>query len=111
MLASSVALQRDSVELIIPHENQGDLLAGPVAHAQTDQVFILFDDGVVRGTLEWRENVRLSDFVTRQDGFILLRDCTIELGHVLTDEYAVKEASAVLMNVNHIVGISETTPR
>jgi hypothetical protein len=105
-----LALQRDSVELVVPQNEPEDLLAGPVHQSQSQRVFILFGNGVIRGTLEWRENVRLSDFVTRQDGFILLRDCQVEMGNLIAGNQQVEKAPAVFVNVNHIVGISETPP-
>jgi hypothetical protein len=105
-----LALQRDAIELIVPTNEPDGLLAATMPKSQTDEVFVLFDQGVLQGSLRWLENVRLSDFVKRQDGFILLRDCTIRLGHVLEGDFRVEEAPAALVNVNHIVGISETPP-
>ena len=102
------ALQRDSIELVVPIEDK--LLQRDLKDSRQETVHVMFDDGVIRGDLAWRQNIRLSDFVTRQSGFILLTNCEIQFGHVLHGEKSVRHADAVVMNVRHVVGISEEAP-
>ena len=105
-----LALQRDSVVFWVPKGEPDDRLHQPIKPAQRGRVYVLFRGGAIAGDLVWREGVRLSDFVTRQNGYIVLRDCTIALGHVRTEAPDVRKTRAVVMNVNHIVGISDDDP-
>ncbi len=101
-----LALQRDSVVFWVPKAEADEMLQAPISPSQQDRVHVLFRGGVITGDLEWREGLRLSDFVTKQTGYLLLRDCKITMGHT-----APREARAVIMNVNQIVGISTEDPR
>jgi len=104
-----LALQRDAIEIIVPSE-EPELLAAPMSDTKRDTVFVLFGGGVIRGDIEYRQNIRLSDFVKKQDGFILLRNCELQLGHLYAEHKEVKPAEAIIVNVNHIVGISVSEP-
>lgn len=104
-----LALQRDAIELIVPRDDTS-LLSAPQTDTKQETVFVLFDGGVIRGDIEYRQNIRLSDFVKKQNGFILLRSCELHLGHVYAPEKQVKSADAVILNVNRIVGISVSEP-
>lgn len=105
-----LALGRDSLIFLVPRDEQGTLLTAPVHPQQTDRVFVLFEGGILSGNMEWREGVRLSDFVKRQDGFIALRDCQIVMGQLLAEAKQMRAVAEVVVHVNHIVGISEQAP-
>lgn len=103
-----LALQRNAILYWVPKGEPDDMLQRPIQPAQRERVFVLFDGGAVLGDLEWREHVPLSNFVTKQDGYMLLRDCEVMVGHADRDK--ARRAAAVILNVNHVVGISTQNP-
>lgn len=100
------ALQRDAVIFWVPKGEPDEMLQHPITPPQQDRVHVLFPGGLMSGDLVWRKDVRLSDYVTKQDGYILLRDATIKMNNLGAD----RQVPAVVLNVNHIVGISTASP-
>lgn len=105
-----LALQRDAVVFWVPKGEADDMLHRAPSPATRVRVFVLIDGGVVSGDLELREGVALSTFVTKQTGYILLRNCeiTMDTAHLKADQ--THRAAAVILNINHIVGISTEAP-
>lgn len=107
--AEYFALQRDALVLVVPDEDDGRLEAER-RNTRTERVFVLLDSGIVEGDLEIQENIPLSHYVTRQDGLLLLRNCTLHLGALFDEQKAVRQFPVVIANVNRIVGISTSEP-
>lgn len=68
------ALQRRSTVLVVPPEGEKGLRVDR-EETRPIRVYCLFDGGFVEGRLRLRKGVRVSDYLPREDGFVLLQDC------------------------------------
>lgn len=103
------ALQRRSTVLVVPPPDETDLRmvkdeVWPI------RVYCLFDGGYVEGRVRLRKGVRVSDYLPKQDGFVLLEKCKLRLGDTTTEFFVEEEHEAVFVNAGRIVGISEESP-
>lgn len=105
-----LALQRDAIVFWIPRGEADDMLQRTLEPGERRRIFVLFGGGVIEGDLEIRSGTRLSDFITKQSGYILLRNCVITMGNVFSEAAPTERADAVIVNVNHVVGISDDQP-
>ncbi len=104
------AVQRGSVTLIVPPTNERDLIIEGIEELVPHQVFMMFDQGYVEGRMMIRKGVRISDFLVRQSGFILLRRCTLYLGSLRDGFFVEEQHPSIIVNASMIVGVSETSP-
>ncbi|MBK8012907.1 MAG: hypothetical protein IPK13_16320 [Deltaproteobacteria bacterium] len=101
------ALQRDGVALVIPPDNETQIVAAPEDNAISASVTCWFGFGVVMGRVRMRRGVRTSDFWVRQAGFVVLEDCKVRLADDLEQLCA-----AVIVNTKQMIGLSEeSSPR
>ncbi len=71
------AVQRGAVELIAPQVDDSQVqTAGSGGHTAPWSISCLFHRGAVHGSLDFLMNLRLSDYLRQQSGFLLLRDAT-----------------------------------
>lgn len=104
-----MSIQRSSAILMVPSE-EGEGLASEDTQLPEQRVFVLLEGGVLSGALRLRQGVRTSDFFAKQQGFVLLRDCQLQLGE-LNQEFFVEESHpAVLVNASQIIAVSESDP-
>ncbi len=104
------ALQRVAATLVVPPPTEGDLIVERHEEKKAVRVHCIFDSGVVSGDLVIRENIRISDYLVKQDGYILLRRCKLRLGN-LQDEFFVEEKHpSVIVYAPNILGFSEDEP-
>ena len=100
------ALQRGAVQLIVP--SQGDdrvETPGLMGITAPWSISCLFERGAVHGSLDFLMNQRLSDFLKRQTGFLVIRDAAwTPIG---TDDEPGRTWSLVLVNTPQLNGISE----
>jgi len=69
------AVQRGAVELIAPKLVDDRIeTAGSAGHTAPWSISCLFHRGAVHGNLDFLMNLRLSDYLRQQTGFLLLRD-------------------------------------
>ncbi len=69
------AVQRGAVELIAPKAVDDRVeTTGSAGHTAPWSISCLFHRGAVHGSLDFLMNLRLSDYLRQQTGFLLLRD-------------------------------------
>jgi hypothetical protein len=103
------ALQRRSTVLIVPPDGESDLRLQK-EETRPIRVYCLFEGGYVEGRMRLRKGVRVSDYLPKQDGFVLLENCKLRLGDITTDFFVEEEHDAVLINAGRVVGFSEESP-
>lgn len=104
-----MSLQKNKTILIVPPPQEKDLSNEP-EDLIFRRIFVLFEGGVLAGTLRIRHGVRTSDYFAKQQGFIPLRHCILRLGD-LNEEFFVEERHpAVVINASEIIGVSEHDP-
>jgi hypothetical protein len=98
-----LALRRDAMGVVVPSDDESRLLlAPPTGERSTHVVTCLLPWGTVTGELELLANVRVSDYLLHQQGFICLRNAQPAGGGELLP--------LVLINARSLVGVSEGGP-
>ena len=98
-------MQRNAVLLVVPedaeHLEKAEMTASAkVAH----RVSCLMEHGVVHGKLVIVADVAIGDFLLHHSGFVVLRDCVIQLRD------ASKPSGRIpwlVVNAAHVIGVSE----
>ncbi len=72
-----LALRASAAHLVVPEVPDPELHLQAAAGAHAREVSCYLERVAVHGTLELLPDVRTSDFLANQTGFILLRDCRI----------------------------------
>ncbi len=81
--------------------------AGSLGRTTPREVGCLLEVGMLRGTLEVLVNVRVSDYLRQQPGFVVLRRCVLmPYGEALGSAQARRITTAVV-NLARVVGVSE----
>lgn len=99
-----LALQRSAALFVIPGDDP--LVEASDTHPEpprSAQISCLLESGMLTGTLRIPPNLRVSDQLIRQAGFLALRDCTI----ALDQPQGVEAASVVVVNAARVVGVAE----
>ncbi len=109
LLLEFFALQRRSTVLVVPPEGESGLYLKQ-EETRPIRVYCLFDGGFVEGRLRLRKGVRVSDYLPKHDGFVLLQNCKLKLGDITGDFFVEEEHEAVFVNAGRIVGVSEEAP-
>ncbi|HUO85172.1 MAG TPA: hypothetical protein VM534_08670 [Thermoanaerobaculia bacterium] len=101
------ALQRRSVILIVPHEQDEALRMTTLGGEKVERsVSCAFPAGLVSGTLFVREGIRVSDFLMQRNDFFYLQEATVHL-RVSGQPDLRRDAALVVVNGNQIIGVSE----
>lgn len=97
-----LALAQGAYTLVLPAD-RGERLEAPstMSTRKRHNVSCIFSSGWVSGTLESLPNLRVSDVLTNNKAFFLLRDCTINVRGVA------KHAPIAVVNGARLVGVSE----
>ena len=104
------ALQKAATTIVIPPGKEGNLVRQVHEDQKAHRVHCIFDRGVVSGDLVIRSNIRVSDYLVKQQGFILLRRCRLRLGD-LQDEFFMEETHpSIMVNAPRVFGFSEEDP-
>jgi hypothetical protein len=95
-----IGLRRSAARVILPLCDEANLLLVPPQN-ETDEhrVHCLLEAGSLIGTLAVKKRLRLSDFLSHQTGFVMLRDCA--LGEART------AAPLAFVNAQSLVGMGE----
>jgi hypothetical protein len=72
-----LALRASAAHVVVPEVPEPELRLQAVVGAHAREVSCYLERVAVHGTLELLPDVRTSDFLSNQTGFILLRDCRI----------------------------------
>ena len=101
------AVQRGAVELIAPKADDSRIeTAGSAGHTAPWSISCLFHRGAVHGNLDFLMNLRLSDYLRQQTGFLLLREASwVPLDG--TQEDRPRRWTTAFVNVPQVNGISE----
>lgn len=100
------AVQRGAVELIAPRTPDDRLeTAGSSGHTAPWSISCLFHRGAVHGSLDFLMNLRLSDFLRQQTGFLLLREA--HWVPLASDPDNPRRWPSAFVNVPQVNGISE----
>ena len=101
------AVQRGAVELIAPKADDSRIeTAGSAGHTAPWSISCLFHRGAVHGNLDFLMNLRLSDYLRQQTGFLLLREASwVPLDGMQEDRP--RRWATAFVNVPQVNGISE----
>jgi hypothetical protein len=101
------AVQRGAVELIAPKADDSRIeTVGSAGHTAPWSISCLFHRGAVHGSLDFLMNLRLSDYLRQQSGFLLLRDASwVPLDGSQADP--ARRWPTAFVNVPQVNGISE----
>jgi hypothetical protein len=102
-----LALRRDCVSMIAPSEHAERLQRGGLGRQQEQRITCLLEAGVVTGTLELMANLRVSDHLMREPGFIVLRDCGLVWAARRAPAPFPSPAPILLVNTSHILGVTD----
>jgi hypothetical protein len=101
------AVQRGAVELIAPKTHDAQIeTAGSAGHTAPWSISCLFHRGAVHGSLDFLMNLRLSDYLRQQTGFLLVREASwVPLDDTVADRP--RRWTTTFVNVPQVNGISE----
>jgi hypothetical protein len=103
-----IGFRRDALLVVEP--TQADELvdtAGSVGRTSAHRVGCLLGEGILHGTLEVLVNVRVSDFLRQQPGFVVLRDCALAPYGQTTDSNQSRRIRCALVNLSRVTGVAE----
>jgi hypothetical protein len=103
-----IGFRRDAILVVEP--TQADELvdtAGSVGRTSAHRVGCLLGEGILHGTLEVLVNVRVSDFLRQQPGFVVLRDCALAPYGQTTDSNQSRRIRCALVNLSRVTGVAE----
>lgn len=100
------ALRRSSATVIAPECSEEELKLEVVPGAMPHPVDCLLETGMVCGLLSLLPNVRISDYLMHQQGFVVLRAATFPPGPLPPP----KPVDVVFINARALVGVLERNP-
>ena len=108
-----LALQRGAVSVVVPRGGaEGVETEGGRGICAPLEVACLFPGGVLEGCLDVLVNVRLSDYLRQQSGFLVLREARWRPPQLLADVTPAPERwPCALVNAARVVGVEERGPR
>lgn len=72
-----LALRASAAHVVVPERADRELLLAPAPEVRPRGVSCYLEHVAVHGTLELLPGIRTSDFLAHQEGFIMLRACTL----------------------------------
>ena len=100
------ALRRSSATIIAPECGEAELRLESVPGAMPHPVDCLVETGMVSGLLALLPNVRVSDYLMHQEGFVVLRAATFPPGSLPPSG----PVDLVFVNARALVGVRERNP-
>lgn len=104
---SFVALRRDSVIFFIIDGNESLDSVASVGYQDEHRVMCWFESGAAQGVLLTRLGARISDYLARHEGLVVLRECRYRIRNPMTRKVEDGESWAVLLNPLMIVAVTE----
>lgn len=92
---------------------EGDARFESHANHQNDvvhQITCLLTHGILHGRLSIMKGVRLSDYLSRHEGFVLVKDAHFRLKSSHEEREMDHREPAVLLNPQSVIGVSESAP-
>lgn len=102
-----LALRRDSVILLIVEGNENLEAVETVGHQDEHRVTCWINCGAVQGVLLLRLGTRLSDYLARHEGLVVVRECRYRIRNPMTMKVEEDEAWAILLNPEAVVAVTE----
>jgi hypothetical protein len=99
------AVQRGAVELIATKAGHDRIETADAGRTAPWSISCLFHRGAVHGSLDFLMNLRLSDFLRQQTGFLLLREASWV--PLTSDGDTPRRWTSAFINVPQVNGISE----
>ena len=100
-------LQRSAILFIVVESVEGlESDKGP-RNLVEHPVSCLLENGTLYGRVKILKGVRLSDYLSRHKGFVLVRDCHFRLQNPWEDGGIDHREPAVLLNPQAVIGVSE----
>jgi hypothetical protein len=103
-----VGLRREAITIIEPTLSD-DLIEpeGSAGRTSPHEVVCLLPEGELRGRLEVLVNVRVSDFLRQQTGFLVLRRCIYAPYNEPDDSPRARQLLTALVNLANAIGVAE----
>jgi len=100
-------LQRSAIQFIVVETEPEKEIDGGTRNQIEHPISSLLVNGVLHGVISAPQGVRLSDFLSRQKGFVLVKDVRFQLRNPWEKRVIDHEEPLVLLNPNSVVGVSE----
>lgn len=101
-------LQRSAIVFIVVETEEDRATDMPVRNGVEHSVSCLMRNGSLDGRLDVTRGVRLSDFLSKARGFVLLRDAHFQLRNPWDTRTIDHREPVVLLNPNAVIGVSES---
>lgn len=106
---SFLALRRDAIQVIIPHEPSDQIVRQNPAETAVKRIGCFMPSGNIEGDLRLLPDIRVSDFLLKCKGFVLLNNSTADIWH--ENQAAVsglfQQSPAALVNIEALLGVTE----
>ena len=103
-----LAMPRSVSLVIVPDQSDTNLQArSGTGLTSPHRVLCLLDAGVVEGTLEIANNLRVSDYLMQHTDFIALRDATIRFASAPAPQHLPETIPFLVVFAGGLVGVSE----
>lgn len=100
-------LQRDAIQFIVVETDLGKEIDPTMRNQIEHAISCLLVNGVLHGVISVLRGVRLSDHLSRQEGFVLVKDVRFQLRNPWEKRMIDHEEPLVLLNPQAVVGVSE----
>jgi hypothetical protein len=102
-----LALRRESISVIAPPMGGPVTQRGRYGVTSTRHIACLLGEGMLRGTVEVPEAMRLSDFLRLDGPFLPVRHGLLAPYGATLQSEAAKAMEVALVNLDHVAGVSE----
>jgi hypothetical protein len=101
-------LQRSAIQFVVVETEEDRQLDLPPRNQVTHMVSCLMQNGALHGRVDITRGVRLSDFLSRAKGFVLLRDAHYHVRNPWDERTIEHREPVVLLNPHVVIGVSES---
>ncbi len=103
------ALRCQSVQLILlEHGEEMREISGTFVRASPQEVVVLVGSSVITGIAMVPQNLRVSDYFTRQRGFVSLTGATLRMRESGGRQAVLRQCPEILVNAERMVGVAES---
>ncbi len=103
-----LALRRDSIIILTVDSNENLESVETLGFQDEHRVTCWFEGGAVQGVMLIRLGARLSDYLERHEGLVVIRECRYRIRNPLTMKVEEDESWAILLNPKKVVAVTET---
>lgn len=103
-----LALKRDSIIFLIVDANESLESVETLGYQDEHRVTCWFEGGAVQGVMLIRLGARLSDYLERHEGLVVIRECRYRIRNPLTMKVEEDESWAILLSPKKVVAVTET---